>query len=84
MRILIQDPASQAFFDGAGWDEDIERAKSFESVTQAEAICRKHNFCSALIVVKFDDVNQDVSYPVGDRGALLVSKPATQRIKSLY
>ena len=84
MRILVQDAGSKAFFDGTGWDEDFERAKTFESVTQAEAVCRKHQFSSALIVVKFEDANHDISYPVGARGALLVSKPHTTSIKRLY
>jgi hypothetical protein len=84
MRILVQDPGSKAFFDGTRWDEDLERAKTFESVTQAEAVCREHQFSSALIVVKFQDAHQDISYPVGARGALLVSKPHTTSIKRLY
>jgi len=84
MRILVQDPGSRAFFDGTHWDDDFERAKTFESVAQAEAFCRQHEFSSALIVVKFQDANHDISYPVGDRGALLVSTPPISRIKSLY
>jgi hypothetical protein len=84
MRILVQDASSRAFFDGTGWDEDLQRAKTFESVALAEASCRDHHFSSVLIVVKFEDANQDISYPVGAHGALLVSKPPTQRIKSLF
>jgi hypothetical protein len=84
MRILVQDPGSKAFFDGTRWDEDIGRAKTFESVTRAEALCREHQFSTALIVVKFEDPNHDIMYPVGARGALLVSKPPTSRIRGLY
>jgi len=84
MRILVQDPNNDAFFDGDGWIKDFHQAKTFESVAQAEALCREHQFSSALIVLKFDNPNHDVSYPVGARSALLVSKPPTQRISSLY
>jgi hypothetical protein len=84
MRILVQDPGSNAFFDGTGWNEDIARAKQFESLTRAEALCREHQFLSALIVVKLESAGQDIRYPVDVRHALLVSKPPTTRIKRLY
>jgi hypothetical protein len=84
MRILVQDSVSKAYFDGVGWREDLEQAMGFVTVNQAEAYCRDQKFAGALIVVKFDDPNQDVSYPVGPRGALLVSRPLTTQIKSLY
>jgi hypothetical protein len=84
MRILVQDSATKAFFDGGGWLTDAKRAKTFESVAQAEAVCREHGFLGALVVVKSKDAACDVSYPVGARDALVVSKPPTTRIKSLY
>lgn len=84
MRILVQDPTSKAFFNGAEWDHDLEKAKTFENVAQAEALCEEYQFSSALIVVKFDNPVNDFSYPVGARSALLVSKPQTTKIKSLY
>jgi hypothetical protein len=84
MRILVQNPASKAFFDGTSWNEDFEQAKTFESVTRAEAACREQQFSSALIVVRFENARQEISYPVGAGGALLVSKPPTTRIKRLY
>ncbi|HEX4120594.1 MAG TPA: hypothetical protein VH619_08265 [Verrucomicrobiae bacterium] len=80
----MQDPTSKAFFDGSGWDHELERARTFDNVAQAEALCEEYQFSSALIVVKFDNPNHDFSYPVGARGALLVSKPQTTKIKSLY
>ncbi len=83
MRILIQDPDSKAFFDGTGWKAGLEQAKTFESVAQAETVCRKHQLSKALIVVKFEAPIQEISYHYGAQGALLVSKPPTQRIRSL-
>jgi hypothetical protein len=84
MRILVQDPASKAFFDGTSWNQDIGHAKSFQSVTRAEAACRERQFSSALIVVRLENATQDITYPVGAGGALLVSKPPTTRIRRLY
>jgi hypothetical protein len=84
VRILVQDPSNNAFFSGAGWIEDSRLAKTFGSVTEAEASCREHRLVSALVVLKFENTDDVVSYPVGARGALLVSKPATQRINSIY
>jgi hypothetical protein len=84
MRILVQDSLRKVYFDGADWDESAAKAKNFENVTQAEAFCQEHELSTALIVVKFNDGSHDVSYPVGNRNALMVSKPATTRIKSLY
>lgn len=84
MRIIIQEPVSKAFFDGAGWQQDLQRARAFDTVAQAEATCRQHQLSTALVVVKFDNPNHDFSYPVGARGALLVSRPQTTKIKSLY
>ena len=83
MRILIQDPASKGYFDGAAWNSNMEQARVFESVAQAETYCKTQNVTPALIVVKFNDASQDICYPVGPRNALLVSKPPTTKIKSL-
>ena len=84
MRILIQDPAGKGYFDGIAWDGDVEQAREFESVAQAETFCQEHELSTALIVVKSKDGCHDISYPVGDHNALLVSKPASTEIKSLY
>jgi len=84
MRILVQDSATKVYFDGAEWTAQAEHAKSFENVAQAELFCQEHQFSGALIVVKFKDASRDVSYPVGGRHAVMVSRPATTRIKSLY
>jgi len=83
MRIVIQDPTSKAFFDGANWDYDLEHAKTFENVAHAEACCAEQQLANALVAVKFTDPNSDFSFPVGSRGALLVSRSRTTKIKSL-
>jgi hypothetical protein len=84
MRILVQDSARKVYFDGVDWNVSAADAKDFESVTQAEAFCQEHQLFTALIVVKSKDGSHDVSYPVGDRNAVMVSRPPTTRIKSLY
>jgi hypothetical protein len=83
MRILVQDAVRKVFFDGADWNENPAQAKEFESVAHAESFCQKQELSSALIVVKSKDDSHDISYPVGVRNALLVSKPPTTRIRSL-
>jgi hypothetical protein len=83
MRILIQDPIGKGYFDGIAWNSNAEEAREFESVAQAETFCHEQNVASALIVVKFNDPNQDIRYPIGPHDALLVSKPPTTRIRSL-
>jgi hypothetical protein len=83
MRILLQDAVRKVYFDGADWNENAAQAKEFESVNQAETFCVQHALANALIVVKSKDESHDISYPVGVRNALLVSKPATTRIRRL-
>jgi len=83
MRILVQDAVRKMFYDGADWNENPAQAKEFESVAQAESFCQRHELSSALVVVKSKDASHDISYPVGVRNALLVSKPATTRIRSI-
>jgi hypothetical protein len=83
MRILVQDAARSVYFDGVDWNEDAALAKDFENVAQAESFCREHELSKVLIVVKSNDGQHDISYPVGGRNALLVSKPATTKIKSI-
>ena len=83
MRILVQNAATKVYFDGVDWNEDPALAMEFESVAQAETFCQQHALSNALIVVKSKDDSHDISYPVGVRHALLVSKPATTRIRSL-
>jgi hypothetical protein len=84
MRILIQDSVRKLFFDGADWNENIAQAKTFDTVSHAEAFCLEHKLATALIVVQSKDGGQEISYPVGGNNALLSSKPATTNIKSLY
>ena len=84
MRILVRDSGSRTYFDGVSWGDDAEQAKSFDSVSQAEAFCHDQNLWDALIVVRFNSGEQeDVTYPVGPRSALMVSRPATTRIKRI-
>jgi len=84
MRILVQNAVRHVYFDGVDWNENDAQAKDFGSVTQAETVCHNHELSTALIVVKSKDGRHDVSYPVGGRNAVLVSKPASTEIKSLY
>jgi hypothetical protein len=83
MRILVQNAASQVYFDGVDWTENAGKAKDFGSVSDAESFCQEHEFSTVLIVVKSKDGCHDVSYPVGDHNAVLVSKRATTEVKSL-
>jgi len=83
MRIVIQNPVGQGYFDGLAWEAGLEQAQEFESVAQAERFCRDRKITQALIVVKFKDPTQDIRYPIGARDALLVSNPPTTRIRSL-
>jgi hypothetical protein len=83
MRIVIQDQVGKGYFDGATWGADSEQARSFETVAQAEAFCEDRNVTHAFIVVKFNDPAQDIRFPIGERDALLVSRPPTTRIRRL-
>jgi len=83
MRILIQDPVGKGYFNGVAWNGDVEDAREFESVAQAETFCQQQSVTCALIVVKFKNPVQDIRYPIGAQDALLVSRPPTTRIKSL-
>ena len=81
MRILIQDPESKRYYDGAQWGCDPADAKEFDTVFSAEEHCRAQDIRSALIVVKFNDVTSpDIKYAVGPANALLASKPPTTRL----
>jgi hypothetical protein len=84
MRILVQDEAGKVYFDGVEWTDNESNAKEFESVALAESLCREHGFSNVLIVVKSKNGSQEISYRVGGRNALLVSKPPTTRIQNLY
>jgi hypothetical protein len=83
MRILVQDAARDVYFDGVDWNENAAQAKDFENVAQAETFCQEHELSAALIVVKSKDGRHDISYPVGGRHALRVSKSAATEIRSL-
>ncbi len=81
MRILIQDPESKAFLSGDDWDADEHRATEFGNVAQAEEFCRQQNLPLALVVVRFKDPVNDVSYPVGARDQAHLKKYSTRRIR---
>lgn len=83
MRILIQDPIGKGYFDGQNWDGELDQAREFESVAQAENYCHEQNFSRVQIVVKFKDPRQDIRYSVSARDALVVSRPPSTRIRSL-
>ena len=83
MRILVQNAASNVYFDGVDWNENAAQAKDFESVLHAESFCREHELSSVLIVVKSKDGRHDISYPFGGPNSVLLSKPATTKVKSL-
>lgn len=57
-----------------------DRAQEFDTVAQAEEFCHQQQVTKAFIVVKFNDPAQDIRYPIGPQGALLVSRPPTTRI----
>ncbi len=73
MRILIQDPASKGFFDGATWTRELMYAMDFESTSSAEKYCLDHNLSRALVVVKFKDDSDDIKFCAGSRSSLLGS-----------
>jgi hypothetical protein len=81
MRILIQDPETQAYFGGPDWTPDESRATEFGNVTQAEEFCRQQNLPLALIVVKFKDATDDVRYPAGARDDAQLKKYSTKRLR---
>jgi hypothetical protein len=83
MRILVQDSVNEVFYDGLDWNRDASKAKDFGSVAQAETFCRANQLSEALIVLKSKDGKHDVSYPAGERNAVVVSKPPTTQIKRL-
>jgi hypothetical protein len=83
MRILVQNEFSNVYFDGVDWIENPGQAMDFGSVADAESFCQEHDLSCALIVVKSKDGCHDVSYPVGDHNALLVSKRPSTEVKSL-
>ena len=76
MRILIQDPLTSAYYDGANWEKAIEDAMDFESTSEAERFCLEKNLPGALIVVKFNDPTGDIQFPAGARHSLLTAKAA--------
>ena len=81
MRILIQDPESNAFFSGDEWDVDENHATEFGNVAQAEEFCRQQNLPLALVVVKFKDPINDVSYPASARDDAQLKKYSTKRLR---
>lgn len=80
MRILLQNPAGKGYYDGSSWTAVEDCAQEFETVAQAEQFCQHQQVTKAFIVVKFNDPAQDIRYPIGPQGALLVSRPPTTRI----
>jgi hypothetical protein len=83
MRILIEDPGSETYFDGSDWTGDNTHAKDFGTVAKAEAFCNSQRLDGAVIVVKFKNSENDIRYSPNSRNALLVSKPPTTKIRSL-
>jgi hypothetical protein len=81
MRILIQDPETKYFFSGEDWDVDENRATEFGNVAQAEEFCRQQKLPLALVVVKFKDGMNDVSYPASARDDVQLKKYSTRRIR---
>jgi len=81
MRILIQDPETKAYLSGDNWDADENRATEFGNVAQAEEFCRQQNLPLALVVVKFKDPVNDVSYPPNSRANAQLKKYSTRRIR---
>ena len=74
MRILIQDPLTSAYYNGANWENAIEDAMDFESTSEAERYCLEKNLPGAYIVVKFNDPSGDIQFPAGARHSLLTAK----------
>jgi hypothetical protein len=79
MRILIQNPESKAYLSGSGWDADEDCATEFGTVAQAEEYCRRQNLPLALVVVKFKDAKNDVSYPASGQDDAQLKKYSTKR-----
>jgi hypothetical protein len=81
MRILIQDPETKAYLSGENWEADENHATEFGNVAQAEEFCRQQNLPLALVVVKFKDPVNDVSYPPNSRANTQLKKYSTRRIR---
>ena len=81
MRIVIQNPETRAFFSGGEWDLDEDRASQFGNVADAEEFCRQQNLPQALVVVKFRDAINDVSYPASGRDDAQLKKISTRRLR---
>ena len=81
MRILIQDPETKAYFSGDAWNVDENRATEFGNVAQAEEFCRQQDLPLALVVVKFRDASNDVSYPASAQDDAQLKKYSTKRLR---
>ena len=81
MRIVIQNPETRAYFSGGEWDMDEDRASQFGNVAEAEELCREQNLPQALVVVKFKDALNDVSYPASGRDDAQLKKISTRRLR---
>jgi hypothetical protein len=68
MRIVIQHALSRSYFNGSAWDVNEDQAAEFESVVEAERFCRTQNLGNALIVLKFKEGDEDISYNACDMG----------------
>ena len=60
-------PGEQGVSERGGLGCDEDRATEFGNVAQAEEFCRQQNLPLALVVVKFKDAVNDVSYPASGR-----------------
>jgi hypothetical protein len=65
MRIVIQDPHSNFFFEGSRWTNNEKEAMEFENVARAEEFCRQELLAGVLIVVMFNDGLDSVCYKAG-------------------
>ena len=80
MRIVIQHGLSKAYFNGAAWGADEESATEFENVVEAEQFCRAKKLGNALIVLKFKDGDEDISYKACDINLPVASHNSTKHV----
>ncbi len=71
MRIIIQHALSRSYFNGRDWNANEEDAANFETVVEAEEFCRAQNLGNALIVLKFREAGQEISYKAWDAPGLM-------------
>ena len=77
MRIIIQNPVTQAYFDGDCWNGELAYAMDFETTADAEKFCQNHSLSDAWIVVKFKDESADICFRAGSRTQVLTAEKPT-------